>query len=90
MRNPGPSLSVREASCVCLDLARLEQEVDNLRRALDTRDVIGMAKGIIIARKGCRPEEAFEVLSRASQRENRKLADLARQVVDRNASGREP
>lgn len=68
-----------------LDVARLSEEVTNLRRALETRDLIGMAKGIIIARERCDPEEAFRVLSRASQRENRKLIDLAREIVDRNA-----
>ena len=77
----------RDPECVCSDVARLEQEVVNLRRALETRQLIGMAQGIIIAREKCHPERAFEALSRASQRQNRKVTDIARQIVDRNTLG---
>lgn len=63
------------------ELARLRSELEGMQRALDTRDVIGMAKGILVARERCSPDEAFQILVRASQRENRKLADLARWLV---------
>ena len=58
-----------------------QQEVDQLRDALDTRPVIDQAKGMLIARHGCSAEEAFEMLSAASQRENRKLRDVAVAMV---------
>jgi hypothetical protein len=48
-----------------------------LRRALDTRDVIGQAKGILMQRRGLSADEAFDLLRRASQDLNVKLADLA-------------
>lgn len=53
----------------------------HLRRAIDTRDVIGQAKGILMSRRGISAEEAFDVLRRASQDLNAKLADVARALV---------
>lgn len=53
-----------------------------LQEALASRDLIGQAKGILMARKGCSSDEAFDVLRRASQRVNRKLRDVAQDVVD--------
>lgn len=85
MQQPAPSIIDRHPSCVCSDLDRLERKVENLQRALETRQLIGIAQGIIIARGNCGPEKAFEVLSRASQRQNRKVVDLARQIVAQNA-----
>jgi response regulator NasT len=59
-----------------------QQEVDQLREALGTRPVIDQAKGMLIASHGCSPEEAFQMLSAASQRENRKLREVAEAMVD--------
>jgi response regulator NasT len=56
-------------------------ELDQLRTAMASRPMIDMAKGILIARHGCTPDEAFEMLSAASQRENRKLREVAVAVV---------
>ena len=59
-----------------------QQELDQLRQALGTRPVIDQAKGMLIARHGCSPDEAFQMLSAASQRENRKLRDVAEAMVE--------
>ena len=56
---------------------------ENLREAVATRDVIGQAKGILMARRSCTGDEAFDLLRRASQRQNLKLRDVAVQVVER-------
>lgn len=53
----------------------------HLREALESRDVIGQAKGIVMARRGCTPEAAFEALRKVSQQRNIKLRDIAEQVV---------
>lgn len=58
-------------------VTKARQEVENLRKALDTRTVIGQATGILMARRSLTADEAFEVLARASQNHNVKLADLA-------------
>lgn len=52
-----------------------------LREALETRDLIGQAKGILMERESCTPEAAFDILRRASQRTNRKLRDVALDLV---------
>ena len=54
---------------------------EHLREALESRDVIGQAKGILMARRGLKPEEAFETLRKVSQHRNVKLRDIAEQVV---------
>jgi hypothetical protein len=56
----------------------------NLSHALDTRDVIGQAKGILMARRGIGADEAFDILRRASQELNVKLVDLARTLATRH------
>ncbi|HKN98648.1 MAG TPA: ANTAR domain-containing protein [Pseudonocardiaceae bacterium] len=67
------SLAVSHTRAV--DYAALRET--QLRRALDTRDVIGQAKGIIMARRGVDADEAFQILRRASQDLNVKLVELA-------------
>jgi GAF domain-containing protein len=54
---------------------------EHLREALESRDVIGQAKGILMARRGCTPDVAFEALRKVSQHRNIKLRDIAEQVV---------
>jgi GAF domain-containing protein len=61
--------------------ARLKSE--HLERALAGREVIDLAKGIIMNTTGCGPDKAFEDLVQRSQRENRKLRDIAADIVAR-------
>lgn len=52
-----------------------------LATALESRAVIEQAKGMLMAQRGCTEDEAFEMLRRASQRENVKLRDVAQRIV---------
>jgi ANTAR domain len=52
-------------------------QMANLDAALATRDLIGQAKGIIMASLGCSPDDAFALLVKQSQAENRKIVDIA-------------
>jgi hypothetical protein len=67
-------------STVSLDSEMKRSE--NLEIALTTREVIGQAEGILIERERLTPEQAFDVLRRASQNLNLRLRDLAQYVVD--------
>ena len=58
-----------------------------LGEAMKNRAVIEQAKGILMARQQCGEDEAFDLLVRASQRENIKLRTVAQRIVD-NASTR--
>ncbi|ROR46123.1 SpoIIE family protein phosphatase [Kitasatospora cineracea] len=60
---------------------RLRTELEGLRTAMRTRAVIEQAKGVLVGRLGCTPEEAFEQLVSRSQTENRKLAQLAADLL---------
>jgi GAF domain-containing protein len=48
-----------------VEQGQLERE--HLRRAIDSRDVIGQAKGILMARRGIGSGEAFDILRKSSQ-----------------------
>ncbi|CAN5278075.1 GAF and ANTAR domain-containing protein [soil metagenome] len=68
------------AAHAAVALASATREVQ-LEVKADSRDVIGMAKGMIIARQNVSEEEAFDILRRASQRTNVKLRELAERLV---------
>ncbi len=76
--------------------ARLERErlhesaFARLQAKLESLPVIEQAKGILIAESGCQPEEAFDILRRASQRMNVKVRELAAEIVQRAAAGERP
>ncbi|OAP21382.1 MULTISPECIES: GAF and ANTAR domain-containing protein [Amycolatopsis] len=74
------TLAVAETDAV----TRNELNQAQLRRALDSRDVIGQAKGIIMARRGLDAQEAFDLLRRTSQQLNVKLVHLAGTLVARH------
>jgi GAF domain-containing protein len=57
---------------------------ENLQQAMRSRAVIDQAIGILLADGGRTPDEAFQLLVRASQREHRKLRDVAAEMVDRS------
>lgn len=54
---------------------------ENLQTALVNRDVIGQGKGILMERHRVTADRAFELLSEASQRLNRKLSVVAEYLV---------
>jgi hypothetical protein len=65
-------------------VTRGQLQATHLQKAIESRDVIGQAKGIIMARRGVSADEAFDLLRRTSQDLNVKLADLARTLSARH------
>ncbi|WP_245757514.1 GAF and ANTAR domain-containing protein [Amycolatopsis xylanica] len=65
-------------------LDRAELQAEHLRKALDSRDVIGQAKGILMNRRGVDAEKAFDILRRTSQDLNVKLSELANTLATRH------
>ena len=65
-------------AAVALSSAQREAQLED---KATSRDVIGMAKGIIMARQHVSDDEAFAILRRASQRMNVKIRELADRVV---------
>jgi len=66
------------------------QLAERLQRAMRSRATIEHAVGILMAGGGGTPEEAFQLLVRASQRENRKLRDLAAEIIDHTVHRQQP
>jgi hypothetical protein len=69
-----------------VQMQRLRREIDQLREALDSRGIIGQAMGILMERYGIDADRAFAVLKRYSQHRNRKLRDVARDLVEQRDS----
>lgn len=63
---------------VALGFAR---ELDTLKEAVGSRQIIGEAIGIVIERYGLMEERAFEFLIRLSQTSNVKLREVAAEIV---------
>jgi GAF domain-containing protein len=74
-------VTVLLATFAALALAEA-QRAEQMHDALGNRDVIGQAKGILMERHGVTADAAFSVLSRVSQAENMKLAEIARRFVE--------
>lgn len=66
-------------AAVALDSVR---ETENLWRAIDARNLIGQAQGILMERFGLEADQAFAVLRRYSQDHNRKLHLVAERLVE--------
>jgi GAF domain-containing protein len=77
-------------SAVALAAATREH---HLNAALVNRDVLGQAKGILMQRDGLTALQAFQLLVRASQDTNMKIADVARWLItetENNARDQHP
>ncbi|HVL07370.1 MAG TPA: GAF and ANTAR domain-containing protein [Acidimicrobiales bacterium] len=64
---------------VAMSAARRQE---SLEKKAESRDVIGRAKGILMARSGVTDDEAFAMLKAASQRMNVRLRDIAQTVTE--------
>ena len=69
-------------SSTALQATIQQQKVANLEAALESSRQIGMAIGILMARKLWTAEQAFQELRVASQRLHRKVRDIAADVND--------
>ena len=61
----------------------------DMAEAMKSRATIEQAKGILMGAQRCGPDEAFQMLVRASQRENRKLREMAAEIVARTTNPRD-
>jgi hypothetical protein len=60
----------------------LATETEQLRRALDNRDIIGQAKGMLMERYDIGATQAFDLLAKLSQHTNTRVEQIARRLVD--------
>ena len=79
----------RSASRRILDLcisrfnafARLQDELDRAKSALEERKVIDRAKGILMKAKNLTEEAAYALLRKTAMNENKKIAEVAQSVI---------
>jgi ANTAR domain/GAF domain len=81
------ALLLSSLGAVVVDASRQQS---HLRAAIESRQLIGEAIGILRAQSGVSSEEAFQILSKASQRMNVKLRDVAKQISEGAATQRKP
>ena len=80
----------RQAAIVlanCQAYSDAQQLGQDMAEAMKSRATIEQAKGILMGAQRCSADDAFQILVRASQRENRKLRDMAAEIVARTADG---
>jgi AmiR/NasT family two-component response regulator len=58
--------------------------LENADVAIARRDVLGMAKGLMMASVGCGADEAFAMLAAQASAEGRKAFDVADELVQRH------
>lgn len=73
--------AVAVANAVLYDSA--SQLAAELQEAMQSRATIEQAKGVLMAQSGMSADEAFDLLVKVSQRENRKLREVASDLVER-------
>jgi response regulator NasT len=61
--------------------ARLRDELDRAKSALEDRKVIDRAKGILMKAKNLSEEQAYALLRKTAMNENKKIADVAQSVI---------
>jgi response regulator NasT len=61
--------------------ARLQNEVDTARSALEERKVIDRAKGVLMKAKNLTEEEAYARMRRTAMNENKKIAEIAQSIL---------
>lgn len=59
----------------------LKDEVHDLKDAMETRKLIERAKGILMKRCTISEEDAFKILQRYSQKENKKMREIAKSII---------
>lgn len=66
---------------IALEAHQHHREVAQLKRALQTSRCIGMAVGVLMGVRRIAEDDAWELLRKASRNGNRKVRDLAEDVV---------
>jgi response regulator NasT len=61
--------------------ARLQDELDRTKSALEDRKAIDRAKGILMKLKGLTEDEAYVLLRSTAMREKKKIGDIAQSII---------
>jgi two-component system, response regulator / RNA-binding antiterminator len=62
-------------------MARVQEELDRTKSALEERKVIDRAKGILMRTKGLSEEESYALLRKTAMNTKKKIAEIAQSIV---------
>lgn len=62
-------------------IARLQDELDRTKSALEERKAIDRAKGILMRMKGLSEAEAYALMRKTAMNGNRKIAEIAQSII---------
>ena len=68
-------------------LGTAEQRAEDLEAALHSRTAINLACGVIMAQNRCSQAEAMDILTKVSSNRNRKLRDVATELIEQLSGG---
>jgi GAF domain-containing protein len=88
-REHAEAFAVRSAAALTVSLRQVRQATiqHQMADAMVSSSVIDQAIGILMAQQRCTAGAAFDLLRRASQRRNRKLRDVAAEIVTKVSGG---
>ncbi|CAN5259300.1 ANTAR domain-containing protein [soil metagenome] len=61
--------------------AKLQDELDRTRSALEDRKIVDRAKGLLMKAKGLTEEEAYVLIRSTAMREKKKIGEIAQSIV---------
>ena len=61
--------------------ARLQNELDRTKTALEERKIIDRAKGILMKAKSLTEEEAYTLMRKTAMNEKKKIAEIAQSII---------
>jgi response regulator NasT len=75
------SAAISTARARFSDMQGLRHEVGDLKHALEARKLIERAKGVLMRDLGVGEQEAYRWLKRSSSQSNRRISEIARDIV---------
>ena len=64
------------------DFKKLKEELDETKEALESRKIIERAKGIVMERLQLKEDEAMRFLQKKSRNSNKKLVEVANEIIE--------
>jgi GAF domain-containing protein len=88
-RRHAEAFAVQCGAALTVALRQSDQAVlrRQLTEAMSARSVIDQALGILMAQQRCSAEQAFDLLRQASQHRNRKLREIAAEIITKVSGG---
>lgn len=78
----GFAAAAHSALNLSVRLSVAQNRAEDLEAAMQSRTAINLACGVIMAQNRCSQEEAMAILSRVSSNRNRKLRDVAAELIE--------